>query len=320
MTTVSPTQPSDHDEAGKQMTATTERPATAPAEPAPAARPAKFRRRGESSPLASALSHGALVVASLIALFPVLYIGFISLGPDKMDYLHPGAIFDKATLSNYSKVLFDTDFFTWFGNSVIVAGGTTVFGVLVAATTGYAVSRMRFAGHRQLMWTLLVTQMFPIAVLIVPMYTILSELQLLDGYLGLIMVYSATTVPYCAWLLKGYFDTIPVEIDEAGRVDGLSPFGTFWRLIIPLARPGLAVAAFYSFLTAWAEVAYASTFMLSSGKYTLAVGLQTFISQYESQWNLMAATSVLIAIPAALVFYLVQRHLVAGLTAGAAKS
>ncbi|MGW4650760.1 sugar ABC transporter permease [Kitasatospora sp. NPDC004289] len=303
------------------MTATIEEAVNTPAPKASSpGRPKKVRRRGESSPLVKALSHAALVLASLIALFPVLYIGFISLGPDKMDYLHPGQILSKVTFSNYTKVLFDTDFGTWFLNSVIVAGGTTVFGVLVAATTGYAVSRMRFAGHRQLMWTLLVTQMFPIAVLIVPMYTILSELKLLDGYLGLIMVYSATTVPYCAWLLKGYFDTIPVEIDEAGRVDGLSPFGTFWRLVIPLARPGLAVAAFYSFLTAWAEVAFASTFMLSSGKYTLAVGLQTFISQYESQWNLMAATSVLIALPAALVFYLVQRHLVTGLTAGAAKS
>ncbi|BFV60299.1 ABC transporter permease subunit [Kitasatospora sp. CMC57] len=302
------------------MTATIEETVKNPV-PAPRpARPVKVRRRGESSPLVRVLSHVALVFASLVALFPVLYIGFISLGPDKMDYLHPGQIFDKITFSNYSKVLFETDFASWFLNSVIVAGGTTVFGVLVAATTGYAVSRMRFPGHRQLMWTLLVTQMFPIAVLIVPMYTILASLKLLDGYTGLIIVYSATTVPYCAWLLKGYFDTIPVEIDEAGRVDGLSPFGTFWRLVIPLARPGLAVAAFYSFLTAWAEVAFASTFLLSSGKYTLAVGLQTFVSQYESQWNLMAATSVLIALPAALVFYLVQRHLVTGLTAGAAKS
>ncbi|WUK16885.1 carbohydrate ABC transporter permease [Kitasatospora sp. NBC_00374] len=299
------------------MTVTTERPtAAAPA----AARPARVRPRGERGPLGTALLHGALVLASLIALFPVVYIGFVSLGPGEMDYLHPGDIFGKASLANYSKVLGDTDFFSWFGNSVIVAGGTTVVGVLVAASTGYAVSRMRFPGHRQLMWTLLLTQMFPIAVLIVPMYTILASLQLLDSYLGLILVYSGTTVPYCAWLLKGYFDTIPVEIDEAGRVDGLSPFGTFWRLIMPLARPGLAVAAFYSFLTAWAEVAFASTFMLSSGKYTLAVGLQTFVSEHDHQWNLMAAAAVLIALPAALVFYLVQRHLVTGLTAGAAKS
>ncbi|GGV30846.1 ABC transporter permease [Kitasatospora herbaricolor] len=303
------------------MSTTTERPTiTVPGSGIPKARPVKTRRRGEPSPLGKALSHGALILASLIALFPVLWIVFISLGPDKTDYLHPGAILDKMTTSNYSTVLFDTDFFTWFGNAALVSGVTTVVGVLIAATTGYAVSRMRFPGHRPLMWSLLVTQMFPIAVLIVPMYTILSTLGLLDSYLGLILVYSTTTVPYCAWLLKGYFDTIPVEIDEAGRVDGLNPFGTFWRLVLPLARPGLAVAAFYSFLTAWAEVAFASTFMLSSDKYTLAVGLQTFVSEHDAQWNLMAATAVLIAIPSSLLFYLVQRHLVTGLTAGASKS
>ncbi|MFD0276354.1 sugar ABC transporter permease [Kitasatospora sp. NPDC127111] len=301
------------------MSTTTERPAPIAAA-APAAQPAKARRRGEASPLAKALSHGALILASLIALFPVAWILYVSLGPDKTDYLHPGDILDKMTLANYSTVLSDTDFFTWFGNAFLVSGITTVFGVFIAASTGYAVSRMRFPGHRPLMWSLLVTQMFPIAVLIVPMYTILSELDLLDSYLGLILVYSTTTVPYCAWLLKGYFDTIPVEIDEAGRVDGLTPLGTFWRLVLPLARPGLAVAAFYSFLTAWAEVAFASTFMLSSDKYTLAVGLQTFVSEHDAQWNLMAATAVLIAIPSSVLFYLVQRHLVTGLTAGASKS
>jgi arabinogalactan oligomer/maltooligosaccharide transport system permease protein len=110
-----------------------------------------------------------------------------------------------------------------------------------------------------------------------------------------------------------------VEIDEAGRVDGLTPFGTFWRLILPLAKPGLAVAAFYSFITAWGEVAFATNFMLSPDKYTLSVGMQQFVSQYNSQWNYLAATGVLIAIPAAIVFYLVQKHLVAGLTAGGTK-
>ncbi|MGW4895936.1 sugar ABC transporter permease [Kitasatospora sp. NPDC004240] len=303
------------------MTTTTERPTAPAARPAAhAARKPRRRGRGQAGPLATALSHGALILASAVALFPVLWIVYISLGPDKTDYLHPGEILDKMTLSNYDTVLFDTDFFAWFGNAFLVSGATTVLGVMIAATTGYAVSRMRFPGHRPLMWSLLVTQMFPIAVLIVPMYTILSELNLLDTYLGLILVYSTTTVPYCAWLLKGYFDTIPVEIDEAGRVDGLSPFGTFWRLVLPLARPGLAVAAFYSFLTAWAEVAFASTFMLSSDNYTLAVGLQTFVSEHDSQWNLMAATAVLIAIPSSVLFYLVQRHLVTGLTAGASKS
>ncbi|WP_411072504.1 sugar ABC transporter permease [Streptomyces sp. cmx-4-25] len=272
------------------------------------------RRRGASISL-----HTLLAVSAFIAVFPVLWIAYISLGPDKNDYQHPSRILGNATLDNYTHVLKNTDFGTWMLNSVIVACGTMLIGVLIAASAAYAVSRMKFLGRGSLMYTFLLTQMFPVAVLMVPLYKIMGSLGLLDTYGGLIIIYCSTAVPYCAWLLKGYFDTIPVEIDEAGRIDGLSPFGTFWRLILPLARPGLAVAAFYTFITAWGEVAFASKFMLTEEKYTLAVGLQSYISQFNSQWNYMAATSVLIAIPAGAVFYIVQRHLVAGLTAGGTK-
>jgi arabinogalactan oligomer / maltooligosaccharide transport system permease protein len=277
------------------------------------------RQRGDRRRAGSFLTHGLLITASLIALFPIAWLVFLSLGPDKDDYLHPGRILDRATFSNYSFVLQHTNFLKWLGNTLIVSLGTTVIGVLVAATTGYAVSRMRFPGYRKFMWVLLVTQMFPVAVLMVPMFVILSDLGLIDSYGGLILIYCSTAVPYCAWLLKGYFDTIPFEIDEAGRVDGLSPFGTFARLILPLARPGLAVAAFYTCITAWGEVAFASTFMLDDQKYTLAVGLQSFISEHDAQRQYMAATAVLIAIPISAVFYLVQKNLVTGLTAGSAK-
>ncbi|MFI9340574.1 sugar ABC transporter permease [Streptomyces sp. NPDC052773] len=286
--------------------------------PAPAA-PGKVRLRSERSLGRTLVSHGLLTVASLIALFPIVWLVFLSLGPDKDDYLHPGRIWSTMTLDNYSFVLQETNFFDWLKSTLIVSLGTTVIGVMIAATTGYAVSRMRFPGYKKFMWVLLCTQMFPIAVLIVPMYQILSELQLIDTYLGLILVYCSTAVPYCAWLLKGYFDTIPFEIDEAGRVDGLSPFGTFFRLILPLARPGLAVAAFYSFITAFGEVAFATTFLLDDEKYTFAVGLQSFVSEHDAQRNLMAATAVLIAIPVSAFFYLVQKNLVTGLTAGGTK-
>ncbi|MEV5955085.1 carbohydrate ABC transporter permease [Streptomyces sp. NPDC051987] len=281
--------------------------------------PRRVRGRGERSPLATTVTHGILGVASIVAFFPVGWLIFLSLGPDKDDYLHPSGIWHKMTLDNYSFVLQHTGFWDWFRTTMIVVGGTTVIGLILAATTGYAVSRMRFPGYRKFMWLLLVTQMFPIAVLIVPMYQIMSQLGLIDSYLGLILVYCTTVVPYTAWLLKGYFDTIPFEIDEAGRVDGLSPFGTFGRLILPLAKPGLAVAAFYNFLTAFGEVAFASTFMLSDDKYTFAVGLQSFISEHDAQRNLMTATAVLIAIPVAVFFYLVQKNLVTGLTAGGTK-
>ncbi|MEU6444117.1 carbohydrate ABC transporter permease [Streptomyces sp. NPDC047046] len=285
----------------------------------PAARPARVRRRGERGPLATVLTHAVLVLASLVALVPVVWLAFLSLGPGKDDYLHPGRIFGRLTFDNYSYVLEHTKFWDWLQSTLIVSLGTTLLGVAFAATTGYAVSRMRFPGQRSLMWVLLLTQAFPIAVLIVPMYEIFSELGLIDSYFGVILLNCTTAIPYSAWLLKGYFDTIPFEIDEAGRIDGLSPFGTFWRLILPLARPGLAVAAFYTFITAWAEVAFASTFLLDDEKYTFAVGLQTFVSEHDAQWNLMAATAVLIAVPVTIFFYLVQRHLVTGLTAGAAK-
>ncbi|MFV0136336.1 sugar ABC transporter permease [Streptomyces sp. HMX87] len=287
--------------------------------PAPATAPGKERRRGRPSPVATLASHGVLAGASLIALFPIAWLVYLSLGPDKDDYLRPGGIWGKMTFDNYVFVLENTNFFHWLQSSLIVSLGTTVIGVMVAATTGYAVSRMRFPGYKKLMWVLLLTQMFPIAVLIVPMYQIMSRLQLIDSYLGLVLVYCSTAVPYCAWLLKGYFDTIPFEIDEAGRVDGLTPFGTFFRLILPLARPGLAVAGFYSFITAFGEVAFASTFMLSDTKYTFAVGLQSFISEHDAQRHLMAATAVLIAIPVSAFFYLVQKNLVTGLTAGGTK-
>lgn len=300
-------------------TTTVETSATAHGRGTTAPPPRRTRRRGESSRGVRVLSHTLLTLASLVALFPVLWLVFLSLGPDKDDYLHPGGIWSKMTFDNYTFVLQETGFFDWLKSTLIVSLGTTVIGVILAASTGYAVSRMRFPGYRKFMWVLLVTQMFPVAVLIVPMYQILSDLQLIDSYLGLILVYCTTTVPYCAWLMKGYFDTIPFEIDEAGRVDGLTPFGTFGRLILPLARPGLAVAAFYSFLTAFGEVAFAATFMLSDTKYTFAVGLQTFVSEHDAQRNLMAATAVLIAIPVAAFFYVVQKNLVTGLTAGGTK-
>ncbi|MGW1621028.1 sugar ABC transporter permease [Streptomyces sp. NPDC002172] len=302
------------------MSTTTVQTSAQVAEEAPVtSSPRRVRGRGERSPLASAVTHGILGVASIVAFFPVGWLIFLSLGPDKDDYLHPSDIWHKMTLDNYSFVLQHTGFWDWFKTTMIVVGGTTVIGLILAATTGYAVSRMRFPGYRKFMWLLLVTQMFPIAVLIVPMYQIMSRLGLIDSYLGLILVYCTTVVPYTAWLLKGYFDTIPFEIDEAGRVDGLSPFGTFGRLILPLAKPGLAVAAFYNFLTAFGEVAFASTFMLSDDKYTFAVGLQSFISEHDAQRNLMTATAVLIAIPVAVFFYLVQKNLVTGLTAGGTK-
>ncbi|WSM10488.1 carbohydrate ABC transporter permease [Streptomyces sp. NBC_01716] len=277
----------------------------------------RVRRRGDRSRAASVGLHATLIVASVIAVFPVLWVLLTSLKPAA--YATTTDFFKETTFENYTKLLDDTPFLTWFGNSLLIAGFTTVLGVFTAATTGYAVSRFRFPGKRGLMWTLLVTQMFPMAVLIVPLYNIMSDLGLLNQAAGLVITYLTIAVPFCAWMMKGFFDTIPREIDESGMVDGLTPFGTFWRLILPLAKPGLAVTAFYSFVTAWGEVAYASAFMVGDENLTLAGGLQKFVNQYGAQWGPMTAASVLIAIPAAIVFLFAQRHLVTGVSAGAVK-
>ncbi|MEU0526926.1 sugar ABC transporter permease [Streptomyces niveus] len=283
----------------------------------PARPTARVRRRGDRSRAASVGLHATLIVASVIAVFPVLWVLLTSLKPAA--YATTTDFFKETTFENYTKLLADTPFLTWFGNSLLIAGLTTVLGVFTAATTGYAVSRFRFPGKRGLMWTLLITQMFPMAVLIVPLYNIMSSLGLLNQAAGLVITYLTIAVPFCAWMMKGFFDTIPREIDESGMVDGLTPFGTFWRLILPLAKPGLAVTAFYSFVTAWGEVAYASAFMVGDENLTLAGGLQKFVNQYGAQWGPMTAASVLIAIPAAIVFLFAQRHLVTGVSAGAVK-
>jgi arabinogalactan oligomer / maltooligosaccharide transport system permease protein len=275
-------------------------------------------RAHDRSPLASAGLHAGMVFGTLVALFPPLWLLVTSFKPK--DEAFTTALVKDFTFGNYDHVLGDTYFLTWFGNSLLVVFGTTLIGVLISSTTGYALSRFRFPGMRPLMWVLLITQMFPMAVLIVPLYNTLGRLGLLNQPAGLIITYLTIAVPFCAWMMKGFFDTVPVSIDESGRVDGLSPFGTFWRLIMPLAKPGLAVTGFYTFVTAWAEVAYATAFMTGEQNMTLAGGLQTFVNRYGADWGSMTAAAVIIAVPAAAVFGFAQRYLVSGMTAGAVKS
>lgn len=278
----------------------------------------RFRPRGERGPLASVVLHMALLIAAAVAVLPPLWLLVTSFKPQSEAF--STALVKDFTVGNYDHVLNDTHFLSWLGNSLFIVGLTTVIGVFISATTGYAVSRFRFPGMRPLMWLLLITQMFPVAVLIVPLYNLLASLGLLNQPTGLVLTYLTIAVPFSAWMMKGYFDSIPVEIDEAGRVDGLNPFGTFWRLVVPLAKPGLAVTGFYSFITGWAEVAYASAFLTGEENLTLAGGLQSFVNQYTSDWGSLTAAAVIVAVPAAVIFGFAQRHLVSGLTAGALKS
>ena len=276
-------------------------------------------RRRERSVLASVGLHATLIVATFTALFPILWVVLSSIKPASEIRRSEIQLFSSPTLENYRSVLTDTDFPTWFLNSVIVAAFTMVIGIAMSASAGYAMSRFNFPGKRGLMWTFLLTQMFPVAILIVPIYTIMANLGLIDTKASLVIAYCSVAVPFCTWMLRGYFDTIPAELDDAAALDGLGPFRTFWYVILPLARPGLAVTAFYTFLTAWGEVAYAIAFILTDKNLTLGAGLQQFVPRFNPQWDLLTAGAVLIMLPASLVFYFAQKHLVAGLTAGGTK-
>lgn len=290
-----------------------------PVETVATSRVPRQRRRSQRSPLASVGLHATLVLATFCALFPIAWVMLSSIKPASEIRRSEIALFASPTLENYRTLLSNTDFPYWFLNSVIVAAFTMVFGIAMSATAGYALSRFNFPGKRGLMWTFLLTQMFPVAILIVPIYTIMANLGLIDTKASLVIAYLTVAVPFCTWMLRGYFDTIPRELDEAAALDGLGAFGIFWRIVLPLARPGIAVTAFYTFLTAWAEVAYAIAFMQSSRNYTLGAGLQQFVPQFSPRWELLTAGAVLVTLPAAIVFFFAQRHLVAGLTAGGTK-
>jgi arabinogalactan oligomer/maltooligosaccharide transport system permease protein len=259
----------------------------------------------------------------VIAIFPVCWIAISSF--KQLDEIRSSPtlhILPKQwTVQNYVNVLTANDhiFLTWLWNSLVVAFFTTVIGVFLAATAAYALSRYRFPGYRAALSSFLVTQMFPAAILLVPIYNIILHLGLLNTKTALVLAYCTTAVPFCVWMLKGYFDTIPISLEEAGRIDGLTPFGTFWRIVVPLSLPGLAVTCFYSFITAWNEVAFANVLLVTDKSYTLPVGLQTYVFQFSQAWDKLTAGAMLVSLPAIVVFLLAQRYLVSGLTRGGVK-
>jgi arabinogalactan oligomer/maltooligosaccharide transport system permease protein len=287
---------------------------------APAARPR--RRTGRSRP-ASLLLHGTLVIATVIAVFPVFWIAISSFKPYNEIVSSPTLhILPKQwTWHNYYHIVTADNyvFLHWFLNSVVIAVITTAVGVFLAATAAYALSRYRFPGYRAALSSFLITQMFPAAILLVPIYNIIVKLGLLNTKTALVLAYATTAVPFCVWMLKGYFDTIPISLEEAGRIDGLTPFGTFWRIVIPLSLPGLAVTCFYAFITAWNEFAFANIILDTNRSYTLPVGLRTYVFQFQQSWQYLTAGAVLVTIPALLVFLVAQRYLVSGLTRGGVK-
>ncbi len=278
--------------------------------------------------------HLILVLATLLTLYPVFWVFSIAFSgkqslaiadlpanPRAIDRLRAVIPWpEKISASNFVSVMTDQPFARWILNSALVAIFTTVLGVFLACTAAYAFSRFKFPGRRPGMMAFLVSQMFPGTLMLIPLYIIIVQiLGLGSSRIGLIIVYATTSIPFSVWMLKGYFDTIPKELEEAAVIEGASAGKIFWRIVLPLAKPAVAITALFSFMTSWNEFILAATFMDKENMYTAPVGLRFFVGGFSQQWGYFAAGSIIVSIPVVLLFLYLQKYLVSGLTAGGVK-
>ena len=222
------------------------------------------------------------------------------------------------SIDNYTRLIEQTSFLGNMGHSLIVALGTVVVGLVVSVTAAYAFSRFRFFGRRALMLQFLLVNMFPVVLLILPLFIIMRKIGILDTHVGLILANATTAIPFAVWMLTSYVNAIPKSLDEAAMIDGCSRLKALRRVILPLAVPGIISTGIYIFITAWNEYLYALT-LGGRNVRTVTVAIQTLIGEYQIEWGLLAAGGVVGALPATLLFLLVQRRLVGGLTQGAVK-
>ena len=223
------------------------------------------------------------------------------------------------TLENFVNIWKEYPIATYIKNSIVAVGGSTVIGVVCAALCGYGLSRYQFKGKAFLLSFLLVTQMFPAVMKIIPYCKILVSVHLNNTQIGLMVVYASFSIPFCTWMMYGYFKSISTGLDEAARVDGSSAFNTFLKIILPIALPGLVATIIYAFLQNWNEYMFASVLMSADEKKTITYAISTMADAYKIQWNYLMCAAMISSVPTLTVFVVMQKYLIAGMTAGAVK-
>jgi multiple sugar transport system permease protein len=276
------------------------------------------------------MSRAPLLHRLLMVHLPALAIVILAIGPFAwlaLTALTPSAAITATGVSlgpagwsfaNFERLLVHTSFVGNMGHSLIVATGTVLLGLLVSVTAAYAFSRFRFRGRRLLMLQFLLVNMFPVVLLILPLFILMRWLGLLDTHLALILANATVAIPFAVWMLTSYLDAIPRSLDEAAMIDGCSRLAALRRVVLPLALPGIVSTGIYIFITAWNEYLYALT-LTGRNVRTVTVAIQTLIGEFQIEWGLLAAGGIVGALPLVLLFLLVQRRLVGGLTQGAVK-
>lgn len=226
---------------------------------------------------------------------------------------------NEITLENFAYLFAKTHFSTYLGNSVLIATVSTAISVVVSSLAAYACSRFTFRLRGVFLYGLLLSQMFPFVLVIIPIFVVVSSLQLLNNYLPVIVAYAAFSTPFSTWMLKGYFDSLPQELEEAAMVDGCTRVGALRHIVAPLAAPAIAAVSLFALIFGWQELIIALSLLRKAEMWTLPVGLSLFEGQFITLWGAMMAESVLFVLPLVLVFGYLEKYLVGGLMAGAVK-
>jgi len=265
------------------------------------------------------ITNAVLAILLIWSLFPVYWMCVTSLKSNRDIYTEPGLLPVAPVLTHYRATLFDSHFLTFLRNSFLVAVATTAASIVVGSLAAYAITRLHFVGRRWVARSIIFVYLVPPALLFIPLFAVVHMLGLADTIYSLMLTYLTFTVPFCTWLLIGYFKTIPTEIAEAALVDGCGPAGTLWRIIVPLALPAMAVVALFSYTLSWNEFLYAMVFIGSDSQKTLTVGLVGLIMGDVFMWGQLMASSVLASLPPVLIYAVSQKWVISGLAVGGVK-
>ncbi len=278
-----------------------------------------YRSRGDS-PFTQLLIHLFLILACIVAVYPLIRVFTLSIGPISKSLVDPFVIIPKdASPINYINLFANKDFIQWVLNSLAITISVALIGLALSATGAYAFSRWKFPGRAFGLVFLLTSQAIPAGMLLIPIYLMLARMGLVNSYRGLVLAYSVTAVPFSIWILKGYYDTVPYDLEEAALIDGCTRLETFWRIILPLSTPALAVVFLNNFMAAWSEFIVAYRILTKPELLTWPLGLNALQGQFQTEWGMYAAGSLMITIPVLALFLYSSKWLVSGLTLGSVK-